>query len=139
MIYLSIHLIHIFSVFIYGGFLFTDNLFLSKIKNDLSEDKHKIVREYFMKYVRVVVPKALIVAVLSGAYLIYINFGEISSTGLTNFQIVLAIKAFLGAWLGLRGILQVFFKIQPLVFKSHIFPFALVIIIIFLSQLMFVV
>ena len=139
MIYLSIHLIHIFSVFIYGGFLFTDNLFLSKMKNDLSEDKHKIIREYFMKYVRVVVPKALIVAVLSGAYLIYINFGEISSNGLTNFQIVLSIKAFLGAWLGLRGILQVFFKIQPLVFKSHIFPFALVVIIIFLSQLMFVV
>ena len=90
-----------------------------------------------MKYVRVVVPKALIVAVLSGAYLIYVNFGEISPNGLSNFQIVLAIKAFLGGWLGLRGILQVFFKIQPLVFKSHIFPFALVVIIIFLSQLMF--
>jgi len=70
MLYLSIHLIHIFSVFIYGGFLFTDNLFLSKMKKDLKEDEHIIIREYFMKYVRVVVPKALIVAVLSGAYLI---------------------------------------------------------------------
>jgi len=139
MIYFSIHLIHIFSVFIYGGFLFTDNLFLNKMKNDLNDDNYSIVREYFMKYVRQVVPKALVVAVLSGAYLIYVNFGEISSTGLSNFQIVLSIKAFLGAWLGLRGILQVFFKIQPLVFKSHIFPFVLVIIIIFLSQFMFVV
>ena len=111
--------------------------FLSKMKNDLSEDEHKIIREYFMKYVRLVVPKALIVAVLSGAYLIYVNFGEVSVNGLSNFQIILSIKAFLGAWLGLRGVLQVFFKIQPLVFKSHIFPFSLVIIIIFLSQLMF--
>ena len=59
MLYLSIHLIHIFSVFIYGGFLFTDNLFLSKMKKDLKEDEHIIIREYFMKYVRVVVPKAL--------------------------------------------------------------------------------
>jgi len=139
MIYFTAHLIHIFSVFIYGGFLITDNLFLSKMKNDLSTEEHSKVREYFMQYVRKVVPKALIVAVVSGAYLISVNFGEIAESGLSNFQIVLAIKAFLGGWLGLRGVLQVFFKIQPLVFKSHLFPFVLVLIIIVLSQLMFVV
>lgn len=139
MIYLIMKLIHIFSVLIYGGFLFTDNLFLSKIKKDLSSEEHAVVREYFMKYVRIVVPKALLVAVFSGVYLFYINFGIISEEGLTNFQILLGIKAFLGLWLGLRGILQVFFKIQPLVFKSHIFPFILVIIIITLSQVMFAV
>ena len=105
------------------------------MQKDLSLDEHKKVREYFMQYVRKVVPKALIIAVLSGIYLISINFGEISSGGLSNFQIVLGVKAFLGAWLGLRGIIQVFFGIQPLVFKSHIFPFTLVIIIIFLSQI----
>ncbi len=139
MIYALIHIVHIFSVFIYGGFLITDNLFLSKMKKDLTTEEHSKVREYFMKYVRLVVPKALIVAVISGGYLFYINFGTISEDGWTNFQIVLGIKAFLGGWLGLRGVLQVFFGIQPLVFKSHIFPFALVLIIIFLSQFMFVV
>jgi len=139
MIYFIAHLIHIFSVFIYGGFLITDNLFLSKMKNDLSIEEHNKVREYFMKYVRKVVPKALIVAVVSGAYLISVNFGEVAESGLSNFQIVLMIKAFLGGWLGLRGILQVFFKIQPLVFKSHLFPFVLVLIIIVLSQFMFIV
>ncbi len=137
MTYLIVHLIHIFSVFIYGGFLFTDNLFLNKMKKDLSEAEHSKVREYFMKYVRQVVPKSLIIAVLSGIYLISVNFGEISENGLSNFQIVLSIKAFLGLWLGLRGVLQVFFGIQPLVFKSHKFPFILVVVIIFLSQLMF--
>ena len=125
-----------FSVFIYAGFLFTDNLFLSKIKNDLNSEEHAKVREYFMQYVRKVVPKALIVAVLSGLYLFHIHFGSIGEEGLSNFQILLGIKAFLGLWLGLRGVLQVFFKIQPLVFKSHIFPFILAIIIIFLSQTM---
>lgn len=139
MIYVIIKLVHIFSVLIYGGFLFTDNLFLSKMKNDLSNDEHTIVREYFMKYVRVVVPKALIVAVASGVYLFFMNFGVISEDGLSNFQILLGIKAFLGLWLGLRGVLQVFFKIQPLVFKGHILPFLFVIIIVALSQLMFVV
>ena len=139
MIYVIIKLVHIFSVLIYGGFLFTDNLFLSKMKNDLSNEEHTIVREYFMKYVRVIVPKALIVAVASGVYLFFMNFGVISEDGLSNFQIVLGIKAFLGLWLGLRGVLQVFFKIQPLVFKSHILPFLFVIIIVALSQLMFVV
>jgi len=139
MIYLAIKFTHLFSVFIYGGFLFTDNLFLSRMKNDLSVDEHGKVREYFMKYVRQVVPKSLIVAVISGIYLFYENFGTISDEGLSNFQIVLLIKAFLGLWLGLRGVLQVFFKIQPLVFKSHIVPFILVIIIIFLSQLMFAI
>jgi len=139
MIYFIAHLIHIFSVFIYGGFLITDNLFLSKMKKDLSIEEHNKVREYFMKYVRKVVPKALIVAVVSGAYLISVNFGEVAESGLSNFQIVLMIKAFLGGWLGLRGILQVFFKIQPLVFKSHLFPFVLVLIIIVLSQFMFIV
>ncbi len=137
MIYLTVHLVHIFSVFIYGGFLITDNLFLAKMKNDLGTDEYAKTREYFMQYVRKVVPKALIVAVASGIYLISVNFGAISEDGLSNFQIVLSIKAFLGGWLGLRGVLQVFFKIQPLVFKSHLFPFTLVIIIIFLSQLMF--
>lgn len=137
MTYLIIKLIHIFSVFIYGGFLFTDNLFLSKIKKDLSEKEHSKVREYFMQYVRKVVPKALIVAVLSGAYLFYMNFGVISESGLSDFQILLGIKAVLGLWLGIRGVFQVFFGIQPFVFKSHIFPFILVVIIIFLSQLMF--
>ena len=136
MIYLTMHLIHIFSVFIYGGFLITDNLFLNRMQKDLGDEYPKI-REYFMKYVRVVVPKALIVAVISGTYLISVNFGPVTSEGLSNFQIVLSIKAFLGGWLGLRGILQVFFNIQPLVFKSHLFPFTLVVIIIFLSQLMF--
>ena len=130
MIYLTIKLIHIFSVFIYGGFLFTDNLFLSKMKKDLPNDEHARVREYFMQYVRKVVPKALIIAVSSGMYLFYINFGVIDETGWTNFQILLAIKGFLGGWLGLRGVLQVFFKIQPLVFKSHLFPFILVVVII---------
>ncbi len=138
MLYLTVHLIHIFSVFIYGGFLITDNLFLSRMQNDLGDEYPK-VREYFMKYVRLVVPKALIVAVASGIYLISVNFGSIGESGLSNFQIVLSIKAFLGSWLGLRGILQVFFKIQPLVFKSHRFPFILVVVIIFLSQLMFAV
>ena len=137
MIYITIKLIHIFSVFIYGGFLFTDNLFLSKMKKDLTNDEHSQIREYFMKYVRKVVPKALIVAVASGIYLFFINFGVIDESGWTNFQILLAIKGFLGSWLGLRGVLQVFFGIQPLVFKSHLFPFILVIIIIVLSQLMF--
>ena len=99
MIYVIIKLVHIFSVLIYGGFLFTDNLFLSKMKNDLSNEDHTIVREYFMKYVRVVVPKALIVAVASGVYLFFMNFGVISEDGLSNFQIVLGIKAFLGLWL----------------------------------------
>ena len=137
MIYVTIKLIHLFSVFIYGGFLITDNLFLSKMKNDLSTEDHTRIREYFMQYVRKVVPKSLIVAVATGIYLIIVNFGPISDDGLSNFQIVLSIKAFLGLWLGLRGVLQVFFGIQPMVFKSHIFPFTLVIIIIFLSQIMF--
>ncbi len=137
MIYLIIKLTHLFSVFIYGGFLITDNLFLAKMKNDLSSEEHTKIREYFMQYVRKVVPKSLIVAVVTGLYLIYVNFGVIGEDGLSNYQIVLSMKAFLGLWLGLRGVLQVFFGIQPMVFKSHIFPFALVLTIIFLSQVMF--
>jgi len=137
MIYLTIKLIHIFSVFIYAGFLFTDNLFLSKIKNNLTKEEHTKTRELFMQYVRKVVPKSLLIAVASGIYLFYINFGIIDESGLSNFQILLGIKGFLGLWLGLRGVLQVFFGIQPLLFKSHLFPFILVIVIIFLSQIMF--
>lgn len=138
MIYFFVHLVHIFSVFIYGGFLFTDNLFCSRMKKDL-KDQYPAAREQFMKYVRKVVPKALIVAVVSGAVLFYYNFGSVSEEGLSSFQKVLLLKAFLGGWLGLRGVLQVFFGIQPLVFKSHLFPFVLVIVIIILSQLMFIV
>jgi hypothetical protein len=139
MTYLAVHIIHIFSVFIYGGFLITDNLILMRMQKTLSIQKYEEVRKYFALFTKQLVPKALLVAVASGAYLLYVNFGTISEDGLTNFQIILSIKAFLASWLGLRGILQVFFGISPLVFKSHRFPFTFVIIIIFLSQLMFAV
>jgi len=136
MIYTLIHTIHIFSVFVYGGFLMVDILFLSKMKQSLNQDEHTKAREAIMMHVRKVVPKALIVAVVSGLYMFFQVFGEVSEDGLSRFQMLLLLKAFLGSWLGLRGILQVFFKIDPLVFKSHKFPFILVIAIIFLSQLM---
>ncbi len=138
MIYVAIHLVHIFSVFIYAGFLITDNLILMRMKKNLSNENYIKVRSYFASYTKALVPKALVVAVISGAYLFYVNFGDIKGE-FSNFQILLLIKAFLGGWLGLRGVLQVFFGIQPFVFKSHILPFVFIILIIFLSQLMFVV
>ena len=138
MFFVLVKTIHIFAAFIYGGFLITDNLFLTKIKKSFSEEEHKEIRESFMKYVRKVVPPALIVAVLTGLYLISQVYGPIGPDGLSRFQILLGLKAFLGIWLGLRGGLQVYFKIQPFVFKSHVLPFTFVLTIIFLSQFMYI-
>jgi len=138
MTFVLIKTIHLFAAFIYGGFLITDNLFLTKIKKTYNEEEHKEIRESFMKYVRNVVPPSLIVAVLTGLYLITQVYGPIGEEGLTRFQMLLSLKAFLGIWLGLRGGLQVYFKIQPFVFKSHVLPFAFVITIIFLSQFMYI-
>ncbi|MDQ1338129.1 MAG: hypothetical protein QG617_1096, partial [Campylobacterota bacterium] len=121
----------------YGGFLFVDVLFLSKMNQALSDDEHKKAREAIMMHVRKVVPYALMVAVASGLYLISQIFGKIEGASLSHFQTLLAIKAFLGSWLGLRGINQKLFKINPWVFKSHFFPFSLVVIIILLSQFMY--
>ena len=137
MTFIIIKTIHLFAAFIYGGFLITDNLFLAKIKRSFNEEEHAKIRESFMKYVRKVVPPSLLVAVFSGLYLISQVYGSISPEGLTWFQTLLGIKAFLGIWLGLRGGLQVYFKIQPFVFKSHVLPFAFVLTIIFLSQFMY--
>ncbi len=138
MTYLIIHTIHLFAAFIYGGFLIADNLFLVHIKEAFSAEEHTKIRESFMKYVRKVVPPSLIVAVVTGLYLITQVFGPIAPEGMSTFQILLSIKAFLGIWLGLRGGLQVYFKIQPFVFKSHVLPFSFVITIIFLSQFMWI-
>ena len=137
MLYTLIHTIHIYSVFIYGGFLFVDILFLSKMKQTLSEEEHTKAREAIMMHVRKVVPYALMVAVASGLFLFSQVFGEIGKDGLNSFQIVLSIKAFLGLWLGFRGINQKLFGINPWLFKSHLFPFSLVVIIILLSQFMY--
>jgi hypothetical protein len=137
MTYTLIHIIHLFSVFIYGGFLFVDNLFLAKMTQDLNEEEHKKAREAIMVHVRKVVPYSLMVAVASGLYMASTIYGEIQPTGLSTFQIILSIKMFFGSWLGFRGINQKLFGIDPWLFKSHIFPFALVIIILLLSQLMF--
>jgi len=136
MTFILIKTIHLFSAFIYGGFLITDNLFLNKMPRTLNEDEHKKARESFMMFVRKVVPPSLIVAVLTGLYLISQIFGTIGEDGLTTFQMMLGLKAFLGLWLGLRGFMQVYLKIQPLVFKGHQLPFAFVLTIIFLSQFM---
>ncbi len=136
--YVIVHILHIFSVFIYAGFLFTDNLILMKMQKALTIEKYIETRQLFARYTKALVPKALVVAVASGSYLFYTNIGDIGGS-LSNFQILLLIKAALGGWLGLRGVSQVFFGIQPLVFKSHRFPFVLVVMVILLSQLMFVV
>ena len=138
MTFVLIKTIHLFAAFIYGGFLIVDNLFLVHIKESYNEEEHKSIRESFMKYVRKVVPPSLIVAVLTGLYLISQVFGPITESGLSSFQMMLALKAFLGIWLGLRGFLQVYMGIQPFVFKSHVLPFAFVITIIFLSQFMYI-
>ncbi len=139
MIYLIFKLIHIFSVLIYAGFLFTDNLILMRMQKVLSKDKYDEVRGYFKGFTKTLVPKALVVAVISGIYLLYMNFGVIGESGLSNFQILLSIKSILGIWLGLRGVLQVFFGIQPFIFKGHTLPFILVITIVLLSQIMWYV
>lgn len=106
------------------------------MKQTLNEEEAVKAREAIMMHVRKVVPYALMVAVASGLYMITEVFGEISEDGMSHFQILLSIKAFLASWLGLRGINQKLFKINPWVFKSHFFPFSFVVVIILLSQLM---
>jgi len=138
MLFIIIKTIHLFAAFIYGGFLITDNLFLNKMPRSLEKEEHTKARESFMMFVRKVVPPALIVAVLTGLFLISNVFGPIGAEGLSSFQMLLALKAFLGLWLGLRGFMQVYLKIQPFVFKGHQLPFAFVLTIIFLSQIMYV-
>ncbi len=108
------------------------------MQKTLSKEKYIEVRQYFAMFTKVLVPKALIVAVITGSYLFAVHIGDISGV-LSNFQILLLIKAVLASWLGTRGVLQVFFGIQPFVFKSHRIPFVLVVLIVLLSQLMFVV
>ena len=80
MIYLIIKLVHIFSVLIYAGFLFTDNLILMRMQKVLSKEKYDEVRGYFKGFTKILVPKALVVAVISGIYLLYVNFGVIGKT-----------------------------------------------------------
>ena len=135
MLFILIKTIHLFAAFIYGGFLFTDNLFCTKIKRTYGEEKYKEIRESFMKYVRKVVPPSLIVLVLTGGYMFPQVFGTVGEEGLTWFQKVMLLKAFLGLWLGLRGFLQVYFGIQPFVFKSHRLPLVLVVSILILTQI----
>ena len=131
------HIIHLFSVFIYGGFLITDNLFLSKMNQTLSPEEAVKAREAIMIHVRKVVPYSLFVAVGTGIYMFTQVFGPIGENGLSSFQVMLSIKAFLGLWLGIRGFNQKVFGINPWLFKSHLFPFTLVLIIILLSQVMY--
>ena len=137
MIFVLIKTIHLFAAFIYGGFLMVDNLFLVHIKESYDVQEHKQIRESFMKYVRKVVPPSLLVAVITGLYLITQVFGTIGEEGMNSFQVMLSIKAFLGIWLGIRGFAQVYLDIQPLVFKSHVLPFTFVVTILFLSQFMY--
>ncbi len=110
---------------------------MAKMTQTLNEEEYTKAREAIMMHVRKVVPNALLLAVATGLYMISQVFGEISEDGLSSFQIMLSIKAFFGLWLGIRGFNQKFFKINPFVFTSHLFPFILVIIIIILSQMMY--
>ncbi len=124
--------------FVYGGFLFVDIFFLSKMPQTLNPEEHAKAREAIMMHVRKVVPWALILAVATGLYLISQVMGSIGEEGMSTYQILLSLKAFLGLWLGIRGFNQKFFKINPFVFKGHALPFTFVVTIIFLSQFMHV-
>ena len=137
MIFILIKTIHLFAAFIYGGFLIVDNLFLVQIKKSYNETEYMKIRESFMKYVRKVVPPSLLVAVMTGLYLITQVFGSIGEEGMSSFQMMLSLKAFLGIWLGIRGFAQVYLGIQPFMFKSHVLPVIFVVTIIFLSQFMY--
>ena len=110
---------------------------MARMKETLSDEEHKKAREAIMMHVRKVVPNALLIAVATGIYMFTQVFGEITDEGLSHFQILLSIKAFFGLWLGIRGFNQKFFKINPWMFTSHLFPFILVVIIILLSQIMY--
>lgn len=107
------------------------------MSQSLTKQEHEKAREAIMEHVRKVVPYALFVAVLTGGYMFSHAFGEVGEDGFSTFQIMLSIKAFLGLWLGIRGFNQKVFGINPWVFKSHFFPFGLVLIIIILSQFMY--
>ena len=121
----------------YGGFLFVDFFFLSKMSQTLNPEEQSRAREAIMMHVRKVVPYSLFVAVGTGIYLISQVFGEIKDGELSTFQMLLLIKAIFGLWLGIRGFNQKVFKINPWVFTSHTLPFMLVVSIIVLSQLMY--
>ena len=90
-----------------------------------------------MMHVRKVVPYSLFVVVGTGLYLISQVFGTVGDDGLSWFQTLLLVKAFLGLWLGFRGFNQKVFGINPWVFKGHTLPFSFVVIIILLSQFMY--
>ena len=110
---------------------------MSKMSQSLDADESKKAREAIMMHVRKVVPYSLFVVVGTGIYMFPKIFGEISDDGLTSFQILLLIKAFFGLWLGIRGFNQKVFKIDPWLFTSHKFPFYVVILIVIISQFMY--
>jgi len=123
------------AAFVYGGFLITDNLFILRMQKHLTPEEYAKARGGIAAHIRKIVPPALVVIVLTGLYMVTQVFGEIGEEGLSRYQILLSLKVFLGLWLGLRGVLQVYFGIQPLVFKGHQLPFFFVLTIILLSQL----
>jgi hypothetical protein len=134
--FIIIKTIHLFAAFVYGGFLITDNLFIMRMQKHLSPEEYAKARGGIAAHIRSIVPPALVVIMITGLYMITQVFGEIGEDGMSRYQMMLSLKAFLGIWLGLRGVLQVFMGIQPFVFKSHRLPFVFVLTIIFLSQFM---
>ncbi|QOY54114.1 hypothetical protein HUE87_09515 [Candidatus Sulfurimonas marisnigri] len=108
------------------------------MKQTLTDKEYVKAREAIMVNVRKVVPYALMIAVASGLYMITQVLGKIEDSGMTYFQILLSIKAFFASWLGVRGVNQKLFNINPWVFKSHLFPFSLVVVVILISQLMYI-
>jgi hypothetical protein len=136
MTFIIIKTIHLMAAFVYGGFLITDNLFNMRMQKHLTPEEYAKARGGIATYIRKIVPPALVIIMITGLYMISQVFGTIGEEGMTRYQMLLSLKAFLGIWLGLRGSLQVYAGIQPLVFKGHRLPFVFVLTIIFLSQFM---
>jgi len=136
MTFIIIKTIHLMAAFVYGGFLITDNLIIMRMQKHLTPEEYAKARGGVAARIRSIVPPALVIIMVTGLYMISQVIGTIGEEGMTRYQMLLSLKAFLGIWLGLRGSLQVYAGIQPLVFKGHRLPFVFVLTIIFLSQFM---
>ena len=110
---------------------------MSRMQEMLNDEEHNKARKSIMVHVRKVVPWAIMTAVATGLYLISQRFGEIGPEGMSWFQVLLAIKAVFGLWLGVRAFNQKFFKIDPFVFRTHALPFTLVVLMIILAKFMY--
>lgn len=143
--YTFANIIHLILAIIFLGYIFVDLFLLPRLKMNYSQNEFEKIKSLIGTFASKIMPKALLVIIVTGIYMLTTYINQNSGFLDTNMQKLLVIKAFLGISIGFLVLYSITYKKikkspNPFLKKYlHKIAFTLGVIIVIIAKIMFVV